>query len=443
MEEPKVKVSVFGLGYVGCVSAACLTKDGNEVIGVDVNALKVDLLASGRSPIVEPGLNDLIGQFVGNGKLKVSMDVNFAVQNTDISLICVGTPSNDNGSLRLDYVKNVCREIGEVLAKKDAYHVVVVRSTVLPGTVEELLIPILEQSSGKKAGVNFGVCMNPEFLREGTAIQDYYKPSYVVIGEFDSRSGDLVSTLYKDIDAPCFRVPLRIAEMVKYVSNSFHALKIVFANEIGSLSRAQGIDGQRVMEIFCTDTQLNIAPTYLKPGYAFGGSCLPKDVRALLYRAKELDVDCSTLGSILPSNQRQIEQSVKMVERTGKKKVGFLGLSFKPDTDDLRESPAVILAETLLGKGFNIKIYDDKVELSRLIGANKAFLESELPHIASLMCSSLEDLIAESDVVVITNGSKAFRQAPQLMNQNQVLIDLVGVAKEGRELPGVYEGIGW
>ena len=438
-----MKISIFGLGYVGCVSAACLAKDGNEVIGVDVSQIKIDLLASGRSPIVEPGLNELIEQFVGDGRLQVSKDVSYAVLNTEISLICVGTPSNENGSLKLDYVKNVCREIGRVLGDKSDYHVVVIRSTVLPGTVENLLIPILEESSGKKVGVDFGVCMNPEFLREGTAIRDYYKPSYVVIGEFDSKSGERVSTLYGEIEAPFFRVPIRIAEMVKYVSNSFHALKIAFANEVGSLSRVQGIDGQQVMEIFCTDTQLNISPTYLRPGYAFGGSCLPKDVRALLYRAKELDVDCAVLGSVLPSNQKQIEQSVKMVERTGRKKVGFLGLSFKPDTDDLRESPAVILAETLLGKGYCIKIYDDKVELSRLIGANKTFLENELPHIASLMCSSMEELISQSDVIVITNGSKAFRQAPELMNKDQILIDLVGVAKEGRAIPGVYEGIGW
>jgi GDP-mannose 6-dehydrogenase len=438
-----MKVSIFGLGYVGCVSAACLAKDGNEVIGVDVNPVKVELLASGRSPIVEPGLNELIEESVGNGRLQVATDVWPAVQNTDISLICVGTPSNDNGSLKLDYVKNVCREIGEALAKKKDYHVVVVRSTVLPGTVDELLIPILEQSSGKKAGVDFGVCMNPEFLREGSAIRDYYKPSYVVIGELDQRCGDVIATLYSDIDAPAFRVPIRTAEMVKYVSNAYHALKIVFANEVGNLSRAQGIDGQDVMEIFCADTQLNISTTYLKPGYAFGGSCLPKDVRALLYRAKELDVDCVVLGSVLPSNQRQIDLSIKMVEKTGKKKVGFLGLSFKPDTDDLRESPAVTLAETLLGKGYNIKIFDDKVELSRLIGANKEFLESELPHIASLMCSSMDELISQSDVVVITNGSKAFRRAPKLMNKQQILIDLVGIAKESRELPGVYEGMGW
>lgn len=438
-----MKVSVFGLGYVGCVSTACLAKDGNEVIGMDVNPLKTQLLASGKSPIIEPGLNDLIEQYVENGKLQVSTNVNYTVQNSDISLICVGTPSNDNGSLKLDYVKAVCREIGEALAKKDDYHVVVVRSTVLPGTVNETLIPILEESSGKNVGIDFGVCMNPEFLREGSAIKDYYKPSYVVIGEFDQRCGDVISELYKDIDAPAFRVPIRTAEMVKYVSNAYHALKITFANEVGNLSKAQGIDGQRVMEIFCTDTQLNISTTYLKPGYAFGGSCLPKDVRALLYRAKELDVECDVLSSVLPSNHRQIELSVKMVEKTGKKKVGFLGLSFKPDTDDLRESPAVILAETLLGKGYSIKIYDDKVELSRLIGANKVFLENVLPHIASHMCSSIDELINDSEVIVITNGNKAFHEVPTLMSKEQILIDLVGVAKEGKELPGRYEGMGW
>jgi GDP-mannose 6-dehydrogenase len=438
-----MNVSVFGLGYVGCVSAACLSKDGNQIIGVDVNPLKVEMLAAGRSPIVEPGLNELIKQSVVDSSLQVTTDVHKAVLGSMLSLICVGTPSNENGSLKLDYVKKVCQEIGEALVDKAEYHVVVIRSTVLPGTVEELLIPILEQSSGKKAGADFGVCMNPEFLREGSAIKDYYKPSYVVIGELDQRGGDVVAALYQEIDAPAFRVPIRTAEMVKYISNAYHALKIAFANEVGSLSKAQGIDGQRVMEIFSTDTQLNISSTYLRPGYAFGGSCLPKDVRALLYRAKELDVDCDVLGSILPSNRKLIEQSVRMVERTGKKKIGLLGLSFKPDTDDLRESPAVILAETLLGKGYDIKIYDDKVELARLIGANKAFLDSELPHIASLMCSSMDELIAHSQVVVITNGSKAFGQAPDLMDKKQVLIDLVGVAKEGRELPGLYDGMGW
>jgi GDP-mannose 6-dehydrogenase len=438
-----MKVSIFGLGYVGCVSAACLSRDGHDVIGVDINPTKLELLASGKSPIVEPGLDDLISQVVESGKLQVTENVNSAVHNTSLSLICVGTPSNDNGSLKLDYVKNVCQQIGASLKNKNDYHIVVVRSTVLPGTVDTVLIPILEESSGKVAGNDFGVCMNPEFLREGSAIKDYYKPSYVVIGEINQQSGSVVKKLFKNVDAPFFRVSIPTAEMVKYISNTFHALKIVFANEVGNISKAHQIDGQQVMDIFCHDTQLNISTAYLKPGFAFGGSCLPKDVRALLYRAKEYDVDCNLLNSILPSNQHQIDLSIKFVEKTKKKKVGILGLSFKPDTDDLRESPAVILAETLLGKGYTIKIFDDKVELARLIGANKAFLESELPHIASLLCPSLEELISDSEVVVITNGSKGFREVPILMNDQQILIDLVGIAKNSTEFSGTYEGMGW
>jgi GDP-mannose 6-dehydrogenase len=438
-----MKVSIFGLGYVGCVSAACLAQDDHDVIGVDINPLKVQTLAAGHSPIIEPGLDELVAQAISTGKMRVTTSSQEAIFQSDISIVCVGTPSNDNGSLKLDYVRNVCQEIGDSLAAKDSYHVVVIRSTVLPGTVEKIILPILETHSGKRAGEGFGVCMNPEFLREGTAIRDYYKPSYIIIGEINPKSGDLVQDLYEKVDAKVFRVTIQTAEMVKYVSNAFHATKIAFANEVGNLSKAVGVDGQQVMGIFCEDKQLNISPTYLKPGFAFGGSCLPKDVRALLYRAKELDVECKLLNSVLPSNQNQIELCIKLVEKTGKKKIGILGLSFKPDTDDLRESPAVILAETLLGKGYNIKIYDEKVELSRLIGANKAFLENELPHIASLLCLSIEELVTHTDVIVITNGSKAFSQVSNLLSKEQTLIDLVGIAKEGREWPGVYEGIGW
>jgi GDP-mannose 6-dehydrogenase len=438
-----VRISVFGLGYVGCVTAACLARDDHTVIGVDVNPQKVELVGSGRSPVEEPGLDELVGEVVRSGHLQVSLNSLDAVHASEVSLICVGTPSNDNGSLKLQYVESVCREIGTALASKQEYHVVVVRSTVLPGTVEEKLIPILEQSSGRQAGIDFGICTNPEFLRESSAINDYLHPSLIVIGELDQHSGDIVQQLYESVEAPIFRTAIRTAQMVKYASNAFHALKVVFANELGNVCKANGIDGQEVMEIFGHDKQLNISTAYLKPGFAFGGSCLPKDLRALLYRAKEVDVDSSLLSAILPSNQKQIEFGIKLVERTGHKQVGILGLSFKAGTDDLRESPAIILAETLVGRGYQVRIFDEKVQLSRLVGANKTFLEKELPHIASLLCSSAEELVAQSEVVVITNGSKTFRQVPRLMQPNQVLIDLVGGAKRNADLQSRYEGICW
>lgn len=438
-----MKISVFGLGYVGCVSAACLAQDGHEVIGVDVNPLKVNLINSALSPVVEPGLDEIVATAVASGALKATQDGCSAILESDISLICVGTPSKDNGSLNLEYVEAVCRQIGQTLAEKADYHVVVIRSTVLPGTVEERLIPILEQYSSRLAGSGFGVSMNPEFLREGSGVKDYINPSLIVIGELDHRSGDMVARLYANMDTPVTRTQLRNAEMIKYVSNTFHALKIVFANEIGNLSKANGVDGQEIMDIICQDRQLNISTAYLKPGFAFGGSCLPKDMRALLYRAKELDVDCALLSQVLPSNRNQIDLGIRMVEKTGQKRVGILGLSFKADTDDLRESPAIILAETLLGRGYQVRIFDEKLQLDKLVGANKLFLENELPHIASLLRTSLEELASESDVVVVTNGSRGYQRITGLLNEKQTLIDLVGFAKQADNLHSAYEGICW
>jgi GDP-mannose 6-dehydrogenase len=438
-----MKISIFGLGYVGCVTAACLAKDNHKVIGVDVNPMKVDLLRSGRSPVVEPGLDEIICEVVQNGRLQVSVDSEAAVHQSDVSLICVGTPSNENGSLKVDYVENVCREIGMALSTKKNYHLVVIRSTVLPGTVEEKLIPLLEEYSGLKASRDFGVCMNPEFLREGSAINDYFNPSLIVVGELDQRSGDIMQALYSPLSVPVTRTNIRVAEMVKYTSNAYHALKVVFANEIGNLSKANGIDGQEVMDIFIQDHLLNISPSYLNPGFAFGGSCLPKDLRAILYRAKELDVECPLLGAVLLSNQKQVEYGIRLIEKTGSKKIGILGLSFKADTDDLRESPMITLAETLLGRGYQISIYDEKLNLSKLVGANKLYLEKELPHIASLMCSSIEQLLSQSQVVVITNSSKNFRSVPKLMHSGQTIIDLVGIAKNVDGTQAEYEGICW
>lgn len=438
-----MRVSIFGLGYVGCVSAACLARDGHEVIGVDVNPQKVELVNLGQSPVVEPGLNELIAEAVRSGKLRATLDSRIAVQSSDVSLICVGTPSNGNGSLKLDYVMSVSREIGSALADKEGYHAVVMRSTVLPGTVRERLVPLLERCSSKRAGTGFGVSMNPEFLREGSAINDYYNPSHIIVGELDRCSGDAVEELYRAVAAPVLRTPIETAEMVKYANNAFHALKVVFANEIGTLCKAQGIDGQEVMEIVCRDRRLNISPTYLKPGFAFGGSCLPKDTRALLYRAKERDVDSPLLKAVLTSNQGHIQRSIALVEGTGRKKVGILGLSFKPGTDDIRESPTVHLVETLIGRGYQIGIYDEQVELSKLVGANKSFLETEIPHIASLMRSSLGEVVTNSEVVVVTNGSAAFRQVARFMRAEQILIDLVGIAKPTGDRQGAYEGICW
>lgn len=338
----------------------------------------------------------------------------------------------------------MCREIGEALASKDAYHVVVIRSTVLPGTVLNQMLPILEAASGKKVGEHFGLSMNPEFLRESSAIADYYSPSHIVIGEYDERSGDMVEALYKGIDAPLERVSIPTAEMVKYVDNAFHALKVVFANEIGSVCKAHEIDGRRVMEIFCQDTRLNLSPAYLRPGYAFGGSCLPKDLRALTYRTKERDIDAPMLNSLLLSNQYHIQRGIHMVEQAASKEVGILGLSFKANTDDVRESPMVVLIETLVGRGFHVRVYDEHVHPDRLIGANREFLLRELPHIVSLMSDTIDHLLADVDTVVIANGSAAFRDVPGKLRQGQTLIDLVGIVKHHDDTyQGSYDGICW
>jgi GDP-mannose 6-dehydrogenase len=438
-----MRISIFGLGYVGCVSAACLARDGQIVIGVDINPLKVELVGSGGSPIIEPGLDTLVREVVQSGRLRVSLDTKAAVQDSDISMICVGTPSNGNGSLNLRYIENVCAEIGMALAAENSYHIVVVRSTVLPGTVRERLIPLLEHYSGRRAGPDFGVCMCPEFLREGSAIEDYDHPSQIVIGEFDERSGDAVQQLFAAVEAPIVRTTIENAEMVKYVSNAFHAVKVAFANEIGNLCKTLGSDGQQVMEIFCQDRRLNISPAYLKPGFAFGGSCLPKDLRALVYRAKERDLDCALLNAVLHSNQRQIQRGIELVENTGRKKIGVLGLSFKAGTDDVRESPLVPLVETLVGRGYQVSVYDEQVNPERLIGANKSFLERELPHIASLMRSSIAEVVEQAEVVVVSNSSAAFQAVPQLIREDQVLIDLVGIAGARSDIRGIYEGICW
>jgi GDP-mannose 6-dehydrogenase len=437
-----MRVSIFGLGYVGSVTAACLARDGLDVVGVDLNRVKVEQLNAGVSPVLEPGLDGLIASTVAAGSLTATTDGRAAVLETDVSLVCVGTPSKTNGSLDLSHVEAVSREIGQALAEKGSWHLVVIRSTVLPGTVEERLVPLLEEHSGLRLGDGFGVCMNPEFLREGSAIDDYFGPSFVVIGESDSRAGDTLERLYDPVTAPRFRTPIRTAEMVKYTCNAFHALKVAFANEVGSIARQNGVDGREVMEIFCADTVLNISPTYLRPGFAYGGSCLPKDLRALLYRAVEQDVKVPLLEGALASNQVHIQRGIDLVEQSDCKRPGILGLSFKNGTDDVRESPAVTLVETLVGRGYEVSVFDDDVDPDRLIGANRAALERELPHVARLMRSSIDEVIAESDLLVVTKSSPQFREIGSRLRDGQKLVDLVGIRQEGLG-EWAYEGICW
>lgn len=438
-----MKISIFGLGYVGCVSAACLANDGHQVTGVDVSQYKVDSIIAGKSPIIERGLDELIKKQIESGTLCATTDGQKAVLQSDLSLICVGTPSASNGSLNTGYVEKVCAEIGAALAKKSDYHVVVIRSTVLPTTVQNKLIPILEESSGLRAGEDFGVCMNPEFLREGSAIKDYYRPSYIVIGSIDKKSAEIMEKVYVAVDSPVIHTTLQTAEMVKYASNAFHAVKVSFANEIGNLSKAFGIDGREVMGILVQDHQLNISPTYLRPGFAFGGSCLPKDLRAILYAAKDQDIEVPMLGATLESNEQQIQRGVELIQKTGQHKVGVLGLSFKAGTDDIRESPVVSMVETLIGKGYEVRIYDDVVKPEMLHGANRAFYERRLSHIAAIICPSIEEVMQEAEVLVVTNGSPTFQDLPHKLLPHQTLIDLAGVINKNGTLRGNYEGICW
>src|ERR1051325_11387312 len=436
-----MKLSIFGLGYVGCVSAACFAKEGHEVVGCDVNALKVEIINSGKSPIVESGIGELIGEMVAAGRLKATTDSAEAVASTDISLVCVGTPSNANGSLDLTYVKRVCKEIGAALEAKRGRHTVVMRSTMLPGTIESVVTPALEVYSGKKAGKDFGLCVNPEFLREGTSLKDFYAPPFTLIGADEEETASVVRSLYSNIDAPVFTTSVKTAEMVKYVCNCFHALKVSFANEIGNICKALELDSHEVMKVFCADTKLNLSSYYLKPGFAFGGSCLPKDLRAVSYKAKELDVEVPLLSAITATNKLQVEKALDMVLNTGNKQVGVLGFSFKAGTDDLRESPMVTLIETLLGKGLELVIYDRDVSLARLFGSNKAYIEEEIPHIAKLMRGSIDEVLAAANTIVIGNRSEEFRQIESRLRPDHKVIDLVRLFD--RTSSDGYQGICW
>ncbi|HSL21360.1 MAG TPA: UDP-glucose/GDP-mannose dehydrogenase family protein [Vicinamibacterales bacterium] len=438
-----MQVSVFGLGYVGCVSAASLANDGHQVIGVDVNPGKVGAVSGGRSPIVEKGLEELIRETVERGALRATTSAAEAVLGSDVSLLCVGTPSRRNGSLDLTFLTRVCEEIGEALKAKADYHVVVIRSTVLPGTAYDVVIPTLERHSGRKYGEGFGVAVNPEFLREGTALHDFRNPPLTLVGVDHAADAAATVGLYDKVDAPLTTTSVRTAEMIKYASNTWHALKVCFANEIGNLCKRLGIDSHEVMDIFCEDTKLNLGSYYLKPGFAFGGSCLPKDVRALQYRAKKMDLDMPVVQSILPSNQLQIQHALDLVVESGLKRVGLLGFSFKAGTDDLRESPIVVLAEQLLGKGYRLCIYDRNVSLARLVGANKEYIERQIPHLSSLLCDSIDEVIDTGEVIVVGNHAPEFGDALTRTRPEQLVIDLVRVKTDLARVPARYEGICW
>lgn len=437
-----MNVSVFGLGYVGTVCSACLAHMGHNVVGVDLNETKVDLMSQGKPPIVERDVAEYVANAVSAGNLRATLDVEEAARETDLSLICVGTPSRTNGSLDIRAVEGVARQIGKAIARKNTFHSVVVRSTVLPGTVRGRVLPILEQETGGKVGDRFGLASNPEFMREGTAIADFYDPPKTVIGEVDPETADRLESLYGGLPGPVFRTSLEIAEMAKYADNVWHALKVTFGNEIGAICKAEGIDSHRLMEMFCADTKLNISKAYLKPGFAFGGSCLPKDTRALAHHAVSRDLDLPVIASIARSNREQIERGIDWVLDSGAKRVCFLGFSFKAGTDDLRESPYLDMIERLLGKGCQIKVFDRNVELAKLTGANRSYLYGVIPHVAELMVNNLDAALKDADTVVITANAPEYRDAVAKLLPNQRVLDFARLA-EAETLEERYDGFLW
>lgn len=442
-EERQVKISVFGLGYVGAVSCGCLPELGHEVIGVDTNPNKVRMINDGQSPVVEEGINELIGAAVRAGKLHATEDIEFAVLNSEVSLISVATPSNPNYSPNLAAVDAVIRSIGSVLRRKAGHHTVVLRSTVPPGTTEDRIVPMLEESVGRRVGDNLSLVFNPEFLREGSSVKDFHHPPQTVIGSLDAAGYEAMERMYAGLPGPVVRTSCRVAESVKYLCNVFHALKIVFANEAGSVLKACGLDGREVMRIFCQDTQLNISPAYLRPGFAFGGSCLPKEVKGFLTLAREREVPIPALEGLLESNQVHIDRAYAMISRDGRRKVALFGLAFKPGTDDMRDSPLVTLAERLIGKGFDLAIYDSFVKISRLLGKNKEFIDREIPHLDRLLRETPEQALDGAEIVVVGHADAAARGAIVAAAAGRRIVDLSGYADLRGSNAAEYEGICW
>ena len=426
-----MKISIFGLGYVGAVSMACLARDGHEVVGVDLDPVKLDLIRQGRSPIVEEGIQELTAAVVASGRVRVTDDVADAVRASRLSFICVGTPSSPNGSQDLSAVRRVSEHIGAVLKDKSEYHTVVMRSTIQPGSMEEVVRAGLESASGKRAHLDFGLGFQPEFLREGTSIKDYDNPPFTVIGTEDSRAAETVREVFAHLPCEFIVTSVGVAEMLKYACNAFHAVKITFANEIGRLSRSVGVDSREVMDLVCRDRRLNISPAYLKPGFAFGGSCLPKDLRALTYVGRVNDVTTPMLGNVMGSNRAHIDHVLDLVTIAGKRRVGMIGLSFKAGTDDLRESPLVTVAERLIGKGYDLRVFDPEVNLSRLLGANKRYIEHSIPHIGSLMSADCAEVVQHGEVLILgLGGSHLLPTIAANASAGQVVVDLVGVPRD-------------
>ena len=438
-----MKISVFGLGYVGCVSAACFCDLGHEVWGIDVDPGKVEFLKKGTSPIVEQELPELIAKYARAGTLYGTTSAEEAVRNTELSLVCVGTPSLPTGALDIGYVQRVAEEIGSAMRALKRPHTVVIRSTLLPGTTRRELLPRLEKNSAKKEGEGFFLAYNPEFMREGTAVLDFYEPPKTVVGALRRETAEQAAKIYSTLSAPLFLTDIEVAEMVKYADNVFHAVKIVFGNEIGAVARELGVDSHKVMDIFVHDTKLNLSPYYLKPGFAFGGSCLPKDVRAIVSRARDVNVNTPMLFSLMEANEEHIRRATKTILSFNKKKIGILGFAFKAGTDDLRESPMVELVETLLGKGCKIKILDRNVSLARLVGSNRKFIEGTIPHLAELMTDSADEMLAHSEVLVAANKDPEFRTILERTRPDQIIFDLVRTWPEIPRERKNYFGICW
>jgi GDP-mannose 6-dehydrogenase len=437
------RISIFGLGYVGAVSLACLARDGHQVTGVDIDPVKLNLIRSGKSPILEEGIQELMREVVDSGRVSVTDDTDKAIHQTDVSFVCVGTPSAANGSQDLTAILRLAEKIGASLKRKSSFHTIVVRSTVQPGTLEEKIEPILERESGKKSGVDFGLAFQPEFLREGTSIRDYDNPPYTIVGGNCDAAINTVRGIFQHIDTKFLVTNIRVAETLKMSCNAFHALKITFANEVGRVAESMGVDSHEVMRLVCADTHLNISAAYMKPGFAFGGSCLPKDLRALQQIAKQNDVVIPMLSSLLASNRVHIDHAIGKILKLGRPRVGMLGLSFKTGTDDLRESPLVMVAKRLIGEGCELRIFDPEVHLSRLLGANRSYIEANLPHIGSLLCDSLDTMIDNSDVILVGIGQKELNAGLQAkVREDQVVIDLVNLPNRA-QLRCKYEGACW